>query len=84
MSIAGGMQTRSEVDRNEIYFVEKNKREFLFILKNPYLKTSCVMPQQGLEIIPNFGVTIEIGHGIEHSGLDGLATVAEEPHDCTP
>lgn len=43
-----------------------------------------VMPQQRSQIVPAFGVAVEICHGVEHAGLHGFPTLVEQPHDRAP
>lgn len=35
------------------------------------------MPEQRPEIRPVIGISVEISHGVEHSRLDGLPSLAE-------
>ena len=42
------------------------------------------MPQQRSQILPHFRVSVEVCHRVEHSGLDRLSAMLEEPHDRAP
>ena len=43
-----------------------------------------VVPQQRLQVVPVLGISVEVGHGVEHARLDRLPALIEEPHDGTP
>ena len=45
---------------------------------------SFVVPQERPQILPVLGVTVQIGHRVEHPGLDSFASVSEQPHHCAP
>ena len=45
---------------------------------------SLVVPNQGPQIVPHLRLTVEVHHRIEHTRLEGLFSVLEQPHDGTP
>ena len=44
----------------------------------------CVVPKQRLQVFPPLRVAIQVCHRVEHSGLDRLSAMLEEPHDRAP